>query len=329
MKMLNVFSSVQVEKQPDLYGVRLIVTLKKQPVIEEISISGNYPLFKNDVNKVISARIGDPLDFESLQQSARDIEQLYQAEGYYHVRVSIHADKIKKDQKVKVVFRIEKGWRTKIQEVQFEENGKKVKYSFAFQSMLGIYSGNILREVKLKKNIKQMESILINQGFFKVKISYQVIHLSNNYALLKIIIDRGQMVHVRFQGNRSISDNLLRSRITLFENRSYSEFDLQESIEDIREIYLEHGFPFIDASYEKKIQDNNKGNNKEIIRTIIRAIIRATLCHRGSLCGRPHLSGWTYYPTRGKPLPHYQRKKNPDYFFYQGGEKSLSGQDYF
>jgi len=264
LNMLNVFSSVQVEKQPDLYGVRLIVTIKKQPIIEKIKISGNYPLFKNDVNKVISARIGDPFDFESLRQSARDIEQLYQAEGYYQARVSIHADEIKKDQKVKVIFRIKKGCRTKVEEVQFEENGEPIRYSFAFQSILGIYAGYTLREVKLKKNIKQMESILINQGFLKVKISYQVIHLRqrgsrpNSYAILKIIIDRGKTVHVRFQGNHYISDNLLRSRITLFENRSYAEFDLQESIEDIREIYLEHGFLFIEASYEKKIQDNGE-----------------------------------------------------------------------
>jgi outer membrane protein insertion porin family len=259
LKMLDIFSSVQVEKQPDLYGVKLSVTLKKQPIIEEISISGNYPLFKNEVNKVISAHIGDPFDLESLQQSACDIEQLYQAEGYYQVRVSIHADKNTR-KKVKVVFRIEKGWRTKVQEVQFEKDGKKIKSSFAFQSILGIYSGNFLREAKLKKNIKQMESILINQGFLKVKISYEVVHLPNNYAVLKIIINRGQIVHVRFQGNRSINDDLLRSKITLFENRSYAEFDLQESIDDIKEIYLEHGFPFIDASYEKKIRGNGSGN---------------------------------------------------------------------
>ncbi|MEW5801793.1 MAG: outer membrane protein assembly factor BamA [bacterium] len=258
VKMLNVFSSIQVEKKVDLDGVRLTVTLKKNPVIEEIDISGNYPLFKNEVTKVISVRIGDCLDSERLQQSARDIEQLYRAEGYYQVQVSIHTEKNEKNQNAKVLFRIKRGWRTKVREVRFEEDGKQVKDTFAYQSILGIYAGNSLREVKLKKTIQQLESILVNQGFLKVKTRYQITHLPESYALLEIIIDKGQRVQVNIHGNRHISDKQLRNRITLFENRSHTEFDLQESVEDIRQTYLEQGFLFVEAAYEKKIKDKGE-----------------------------------------------------------------------
>ncbi|MEW6381993.1 MAG: outer membrane protein assembly factor BamA [bacterium] len=258
IRMLNIFSSVQVEKEADTSGVRLKVIVQKQPIIEDINISGNYPLFKNEVNKVISARIGDCFNPANLQQSARDIEQLYRSEGYYQARVSIRSKESSLRQKVKVTFRIEKGWRTKVQEVEFEENGKPIKDVFAFQSILGMYAGNILREVKLKKNIRQMESILVNQGFLKAKVSYRVVPRSAENALLKIIIDRGRKVQVSFQGNHAIKDAQLRSKITLYENRSFAEFDLQESIEDIKGLYLEKGFLFIDASYEKKIADNGE-----------------------------------------------------------------------
>ncbi|MCL6584561.1 MAG: outer membrane protein assembly factor BamA [bacterium] len=259
IKMLNLFSSVQVEKEVDPQaGVRLTIALKKQPIIEKIKICGNYPLFKNEVRKVIRVRIGDQFNPEILQQSARDIERLFRSEGYYQARVSVLSKISKPSQKVKVTFQIEKGWRTKVQEVKFEENGQPLSDVFAFQSILGIYKGNSLREVKLRRNIRHLESILVSQGFLEAKVSFQVIHCSDDRALLKIIIDRGRRVEVRFQGNHSIKEAKLRSKIALYENRSCSEFDLQESVEDIKRLYLERGFLFVKVWYEKKVADSGK-----------------------------------------------------------------------
>jgi len=142
LKLLDIFSSIHVEKKIKLHGVHIKVTIEKQPVIKQITISGNYPLFKNEVRRVISARIGEPLNLEIVQQNADDIKRLYMVEGYYQVQVLIRTEKLKKGQDVSVTFRIEKGLRTRIQKVEFEEDGKPVEDNLAFQRILKMYPKN-------------------------------------------------------------------------------------------------------------------------------------------------------------------------------------------
>ena len=258
LKLLNIFSSIQVEKELKPQGVHLTLTLEKQPIINEIKISGNYPLFKNEVRRVIIARIGEPLDREILQHNTDDIKRLYLAEGYYQAQVLIKIEKSKRDQNVSVTFRIEKGLRTRIKGVEFEEEGKLVENTMPYQRILKIYPENILREVKLKKNIQKLRNYLLYQGFLKAHLLHQITHVSDSYALVRIIIQKGPKTKVLFQGNQQINDTQLRSKISLFKDRSYADFTLQQSIEDIKELYFEQGFLNAKVSYEKRLLDQEE-----------------------------------------------------------------------
>ena len=137
--------------------------------------------------------------------------------------------------------------------VEFEEDGRSVENTLAFRRILKMNPEHILREVKLNKNMQQLRNYLIYQGFLKAHVHRQITRVSDNYALLKIIIQKGPRTKVHFQGNHQITDDLLRSNIALFENRSYADFTLEESIEDIKEIYFERGFLFVKVSYEKRV----------------------------------------------------------------------------
>jgi len=76
--------------------------------------------------------------------------------------------------------------------------------------------------------------------------------------VLKIIIQKGPRSKVLFQGNDQVSNGRLRSTISLFENRSYADFTLQESVEDIKEIYFERGFLSAEVSYKKEVLDQDE-----------------------------------------------------------------------
>lgn len=253
LKSLSIFSSIKLEKEDFPDGLHLRLCLEKQRIIREISILGNYPLFESEVRKVVSARVGDFLDLARLEKNANDIKWLFQQEGYYQVQVFLDLGEEKNENEVMVTFLIAKGPRTRIQQVEFEENGIVVKEYEDWQKILGIYPGYVLQEYKLKNQLQKLENELVLQGYLKVKASYQINHLSERYAILKILLERSQGIEVRFEGNQKISDQHLRRKISLFENRSGNEFDLQESLEDIRQIYLSYGFLLVKVSYHKEI----------------------------------------------------------------------------
>ena len=262
LELLNEFSSIEVKKTFSPEGTSLEIHLKREYIIKKIKISGNYPLFKNEVRKMISAQIGDRLDQEILQQNANNIAYLYQAKGFYRVQVLPEVIKGTNDHKVTVLFKIEKGFKTYIQEVFFEEKGKQIpeKEKKYFQHILKIYPGNVLEEAKLKKNIRNMEDQLILQGFLKAHISYQIIHTKKYRAQVKVALHKGPQVIVSYKENLSVSDEEISKNIVLFSNRSYAEFDLEECVENIKEIYWRKGFLFVEVSYDKKILNQEKSS---------------------------------------------------------------------
>ncbi|MGA1874306.1 MAG: outer membrane protein assembly factor BamA [bacterium] len=239
-------------------GIGLTIILERTPMVREIKISGNYPLFENEVRKVISTRPGDPFDMEIIRQNAEDVKRLYHEEGYSQARVFIQHQESKKDRNVVVTFRIEKGVRTRIKNVELEVDGEPAADPSPYLRLMKIYPGSFFHEAKLKTSLQNLENDLVHQGFLKVRVDPQVIHVSPGWAVVKIMIQQGPRIRIQFQGNNLVSDEQIRQEIALFENRSYAEFDLQESVEDIKAVYFRLGFLFVEVSYEKKILDQHE-----------------------------------------------------------------------
>jgi len=173
--------------------------------VKDVQIKGNQRIEDDAISRVVETRPGDAYDEKQL---SRDIESIF-AMGYFDdIRVETETDP---DGKV-VIFRVEEKPTIKLIEV----SGNRVYEDQEIKDNIDITSGSILNIFRIKRNIKQIETLYQEKNYHNVKVTYKVEELDHNQANLEFQIDEGKKLRIReirFEGNEAFDDKTLKKKM--------------------------------------------------------------------------------------------------------------------
>jgi len=173
--------------------------------VKDVQIKGNQRIEDDAILRVVETRPGDAYDEKQL---SRDIESIF-AMGYFDdIRVETETEP---DGKV-VIFRVEEKPTIKLIEV----SGNRVYEDQEIKDNIDITSGSILNIFRIKRNIKQIETLYQEKNYHNVKVTYKVEELDHNQANLEFQIDEGKKLRIReirFEGNEAFDDKTLKKKM--------------------------------------------------------------------------------------------------------------------
>jgi len=184
------------------------------PTVTDVQVKGNQRIEDDAILRVVETRPGDPYEAKQL---SRDLESIF-AMGYFDdIRVETETAP---DGKI-VIFRVKEKPTIKLIEI----SGNRVYEDQEIRDNIDITTGSILNIFRIKRNIKQIETLYQEKNYHNVKVTYTVEDLDHNQANLGFQIEEGKKLRIReirFEGNQAFDDKALQKKIKTSEKGFFS-----------------------------------------------------------------------------------------------------------
>src|SRR6056297_2796844 len=239
-------------------GIASAVTVK------DVQVKGNQRIEDDAILRVVETRPGDSYDERQL---SRDLEAIFSMGYFDDIRVETETQP---DGKI-VIFKVKEKPTIR----QIEISGNQIYEDSKIKENIDITTGSILNIFRIKRNIRQIETLYKDKNYHNVEVSYDVEELEHNQADLTFHIDEGDKLRIeeiRFEGNQAFEDKKLKKQIKTSETGFFSwltgsgDLDLETLQQDaikLSDFYHNNGYAEARVS-EPEIQYKDEGIFVEI-----------------------------------------------------------------
>jgi outer membrane protein insertion porin family len=120
---LGYFSDISARVEPQKDGqLKLKITLKLHPRVSEVRFDGNEKFDTEDLAKLVNIAVDAPLNERDLRDGASALREFYRDKGHYDAEIVPLFEHNKKDNTVKIIFKIKENLKLKVNDVIFEGN---------------------------------------------------------------------------------------------------------------------------------------------------------------------------------------------------------------
>jgi len=253
---LGFFRDVQVlqDQTPD-GGLVLIFAVVENPVIRQVTISGNENVEQDKIKDNLTLTTGSTLDYPLLFENRQRIEALYRAEGYYLAKVRTQVEELPSDA-VSVHFEVDEGKKLKLREIQFVGNAKKTNaeltkglktkvwhwYSYltSYFDKSGTYS-----EPVFVQDLEAVTNKYLDDGFVRADVGQPEVVPQPDGLIVKVPVVEGDQYHLgqaKLSGDETVDFDKLRKNLELADGAVFSRGKLNKDLESIESHYTDRGF---------------------------------------------------------------------------------------
>jgi outer membrane protein insertion porin family len=257
---LGFFNPLELRITPeetDKGGVRLVISVKENPVIDSIKIIGNLEYKEERLLNELDQQAGDILPVAAKTKFREQIEKFYSAAGYTSVTANVSVEPVGEAlDKVAVTIAIDEGERIKITDLRIEGNSH-------------------FSDWHIRTMVQNTGSWLVFNSYYDDRAFEQdLITVANRYrgdGYLDVEVRRGEFTYdevkgtvspqiVIAEGIRYKVGNVLISGRTLFteaevmplfealKGKSYNGLKFQDSIEGLRKLYGDQGYQNVEIN---------------------------------------------------------------------------------
>ena len=254
---LGFFRNVQVFSEAVEGGVVLTFDVEENPVVRQISLSGNEEVDSDDIREALTLTTGSTLDHPLLNENKARIEALYRAQGFYLADVAFKIEPIT-DGSVGILFEVDEGEKLKLRTIAFEGNehfadadltaGLNVKtwkfYSLATSwfDKTGTYSEPIFM-----RDLREVEKKYTDAGFLQVEVGAPEVDASEEGLTVSVKIAEGprfDVGEIDVFGDETVDLDVLREKLQLAEGDVFNRSHLTADVEALESHYTDRGFYF-------------------------------------------------------------------------------------
>jgi len=244
------FKDIRVEAFPDGDGVRLLYVLVSLTVVQEVDIRGNHALSDGTIRDAIKGIERTELRDEKLSALKADILALYQAEGFYDTTVNFRLDPLAEPHRV-------------VLQVDIRESNPTVIEEVTFVGITVFQDKDLLKAMKSKKGSRLRRDVLLDvdteailkkyadAGHPAAKVGPISMSFRDKKAYLDVSVTEGPRVAVTFTGNREFGPKKLKQALLLFSERDVSEAAIDSSVDKMKNLYREAGYPGVTVEVKK------------------------------------------------------------------------------
>jgi outer membrane protein insertion porin family len=259
---LGFFRNVQVltEASPK-GGRRVIFEVEENPVVRQISISGNDNVDGDKIRDILTLTMGSALDYPLLFENRGRIQALYKAEGYYLAQVD-HEIETLSPSSVGIHFIVTEGEKLKLRDIQFVGNeafsdrelreGFQTKkwrfwsYATSWFDRSGTYS-----EPLFLQDLNSVGKQYSDAGYVQVEIGEPEVIASPNGLVVSVTIVEGDQFRVGaldVAGDSTVDIDALRDKLQLQEGDIFNRSHLTQDVAALTRHYTDRGFYFANVS---------------------------------------------------------------------------------
>jgi outer membrane protein insertion porin family len=268
---LGFFRNVRVFSEDTPEGRRLVFEVEENPVVRQISITGNDNIDSDRIRDILTLTTGSTLDQPLLFENRERIQSLYKAEGYYLAEVSFDIEPLG-EASVGVNFDVIENKKLKLREISFEGNehfsdgdlmeGFQTRrwhiWSYATQwfDRSGTYS-----EPLFMQDLRSVERKYTDAGYLQVKVGQPDVVASEDGLRVEVDIQEGRRFKVgklEVTGDPTLDIDSLKDRLELDEGAYFNRSHLTADVASLTEYYQDRGFYFAQVTPLSNLTETNE-----------------------------------------------------------------------
>lgn len=245
--------------------------VQERPVISGIQFEGNNRIRKGELLDAILLKKGDMVNQTSINLDETAILDLYLEKGFLDASVSGRDDKASDDNSSTIVYTIEEGTQTKINEIVFIGNDKYVSDStlkrLISTKTQSLFNKGVFQENKLEEDKRAIEQYYHDRGY----VNAEVYNVENdivkdeekniNFLKISIFIKEDEQYTykgISFEGNKIYSVEELLAIVIQQEGKVFNESKFLADYQRISDLYYENGYIFNTINREENRDDQKR-----------------------------------------------------------------------
>ncbi|MFQ5418498.1 MAG: POTRA domain-containing protein, partial [Myxococcota bacterium] len=266
---LGFFRNVRVLTEDAPGGGRIVIfDVEENPVVRQISISGNENIDGEKIRDILTLTMGSALDYPLLFENRARIRELYKAEGYYLAEVEYEIETLS-EASVAIHFEVDENQKLKLRDIDFVGNeafsdrelrdGFSTKtwhwwsYATSWFDRSGTYSVPLFIQ-----DLRSVERKYTDSGYLQVNIQPPHVVPSADGLRVTVTIEEGLQFRVGaldIAGDNTVDIDGLRELLQLREGDVFSRTAPTEDVASLTEHYTNRGFYFANVSPLSNLSD--------------------------------------------------------------------------
>ena len=269
---LGFFHNVRVEVgQTPAGGAVVTYVVEENPVIRQVSITGNEELGSDDIKDKLTVTVGSTVDYPLLLENAARIEQQYQAKGYYLAKVKYVLEPMGEGA-VGVNFDVTEGKKLRLRAIDFHGNEAisdsklldvmqtKPWGITSYVSQLWDTSG-LYAEPIFYQDLDKIQRLYMDDGYIRVSVGEPQVDVQKDGLVVAVDISEGPQFlvgTVDILGDETMDREQLFTLVELEPGEVFSRSTLTSDVDRLRGYYADRGFfdaavnPITNVDPEKK-----------------------------------------------------------------------------
>ncbi len=254
---LGFFGDVKAFVDDGERGKVLIFEVVENPVVRQISISGNDKIDGDDIKEILTLTTGSTLDRSLLKANTERIKALYRAQGYYLAQAGFEIENITEGS-VTVHFEVEENEKQRLKKVEFEGN-----HAFSDRELRGDFVTKLWRpwslltswfdksgtyaEQVFMRDLRAIEKKYSDIGYLQAELAEPEIDVSEDGLAIRVAIREGPQFSVgeiNITGDESMDFEALLDKLKLETGEIFNRSHLTEDVEILERHYTDRGFYF-------------------------------------------------------------------------------------
>jgi len=236
-------------------GAIVTFAVVENPVIRQVSISGNEAISSDDIKEKLTITVGSTVDYPLLLENKARIEAQYQAKGYYQAKVTYTLEP-QGEGSVGVNFDVSEGKKLKLRAVDFNGNHAfserelrnamttKVWTITSWVTQMWDNSG-LYAEPVFYQDLDKIQRMYMDKGYIRVQIGEPQVSVNDEGITVTVDISEGAQYRVGtidVLGDETMDRDKLLELIQQKPGEVFSRSKLTGDVDRLRSFYGDRGF---------------------------------------------------------------------------------------
>ncbi|MBF0381263.1 MAG: outer membrane protein assembly factor BamA [Magnetococcales bacterium] len=248
----------------------LVVVVKENPIVNDITFSGNKNLSDEDLEEIIKLQPNTIYTRSRTKQDLALLQQAYRSKGMFLAKIDIEVDK-KDNNQVNLVFKIKEGDKSTVREVRVIGNknisDEKLLDDLMIQATdwLSWYTDdNTYEQEKLYFDQSQIKNIYLDAGYINVSVDSSIAELTPDRSAFIVTHTvregkRFRLGDITLQGNfDELPEEELYKELTIAEGEWYSRQQIKFSINKLNDRIGDFGYAFLKINVATDADTNSQ-----------------------------------------------------------------------
>lgn len=264
------FTDIKAEREVSGKEVDLTYTVVEKPAIAEVTFEGASEIKSEELLETSAIKNFEILNMSKLRDAVDKIQKLYEDKGFFLAKIEYQVVDVKKNETVKVVFKIDENEKIKVKKMTLLGNnhlkdgflkGRLATQEggfFSFMSGSGAY-----KQDAFDRDMAILRFTYFNEGFVQVKIDRPQVYVTpdKRSIYITIRIDEGERYdvgEVDFAGDLLFSREELGAVVTINKQKVFSYENLQKDLGELQAKYGDLGYAFANVIPRTRISEVDK-----------------------------------------------------------------------